>query len=84
MDWIEGRAVVSMITHSQQVEFVATGLRLLACPRELPWGVSRYVLGVHGPVPEGDEQVLRIEVQSGDVIELRAVSIACVCVPVPP
>ena len=41
---------------------------MLTCPREQSWGESASINEVRGPVGDGENKRLEIEMQSGDVI----------------
>lgn len=58
-------------TTSQDVTLHLTGVTQIVCPRLAPWGFSRHINRVTGPI-ELDEttQQLQIEMQSGDTIEI--------------
>jgi hypothetical protein len=56
---------------------VAEGLREVHVSHDQPWGPSIYVNGAkYLQVVRADEVMLRIEMQSGDDIKLRAKSFA--------
>jgi len=80
--WTSGEAVLRIrtgdATHPQRV-VVASGVRRLACDRQMPWGFSVSISEVRGrgPGPAAaaagdDSSVLEIEMQSGDVIRIEA------------
>jgi hypothetical protein len=58
---------------SERYELSATGIRKLRLPREFPWGFSDWISGIDGPNQiSGGLLILKIEMQSGDVIEIVA------------
>lgn len=86
--WSSGEALIRLKTgdanHPHRV-LVATGLRHLDCPRELPWGPSASINQVRGPAPAGpDTRVLEIEMQSGDTIRIEAAAFSFKPAPAPP
>ena len=58
-------------THNNETEIKAIGFRSIKIPAEEPWGASIYVLEHKLETCDGI-QTLKIEMQSGDVIELSA------------
>lgn len=49
-----------------------SGLSYLTIPRQEPWGPSSWINAVEGPKGVDNGVQLRIEMQSGDVIEIVA------------
>ncbi len=81
VDWLAGTAEIS-IDHTpspEQIKRLAlrfSGLARLIVPREGEWRGEMGVARIYGPITlEHDRQHLRIEMQSGDVIELDYVSL---------
>lgn len=81
VDWIAGTAEIA-IDHTpspEQIKRLAlrfSGLARLIVPREGEWRGEMGVARIHGPITlEDDRQHLRIEMRSGDVIELDYVSV---------
>ena len=61
------------IKPSRPVVIVSRNLRELSFPSEMPWGPSDFVNSVYEAVlDEGTYSVLYVEMQSGDVIRIRA------------
>jgi len=76
--WSSGEAVPRIRTgdptHPQRV-VVASALRRLRCDRQLPWGFSVSTNEVRGAAAAGDDASVReIEMQSGDLIRIKAVA----------
>jgi hypothetical protein len=81
VDWLAGTAEIR-IDHTPGPEqtggFILrfSGLARLVVPREGQWRGEMGVARLHGPITlEHDRQHLRIEMQSGDVVELDYVSL---------
>lgn len=81
VDWLAGTAEIS-IDHTPSPPQVRPlilrfgGLARLVVPREGQWRGEMGVARIHGPITlEHDRQHLRLEMQSGDVIELDYVSL---------
>ncbi|HOZ09121.1 MAG TPA: hypothetical protein PKW75_12625 [candidate division Zixibacteria bacterium] len=81
VDWLAGTAEIS-IDHTPSPEQIKqlvlrfSGLARLVVPREGEWRGEMGIARIHGPITlEHDRQHLRIEMQSGDVIELDYVSL---------
>lgn len=77
--WEDGRISFQLRTgnaSTRDVQIVATGGRLVHCPRVHPWGSSVSINEVRGPSALGDEglQRLEVEMQSGDVLVVEAES----------
>lgn len=72
--WEEGHTdlvvrPVSITPHD--VTLRLTGVTRLLCPRQAPWGFSRHINRVDGPLKlDETTQQLQIEMQSGDTIEI--------------
>jgi hypothetical protein len=63
------------VAESDRAGIVAHSVTDLKCPRLLPWGPSSSVNRVRlDPLPEG--QLLTIEMQSGDLLEIRCREVA--------
>lgn len=81
VDWLAGTAEISIdhTPNSAQAKPLILrfgGLARLVVPREGQWRGAMGVARIHGPITlEHDRQHLRIEMQSGDVIELDFVSL---------
>ena len=61
------------IKPSRPVVIVSRNLRELSFPSEMPWGPSNFVNSVYEAVlDEGAYSMLYVEMQSGDVIRIRA------------
>ena len=76
--WLSGEAVMRIRTgdamHPRRV-IVASAVRRLVCDRQMPWEPSASIHDVRGPATLGDgASVLEIEVQSGDVLRIEAVT----------
>lgn len=81
VDWIAGTAEIA-IDHTpspEQIKRLAlrfSGLARLIVPREGEWRGEMGIARIHGPITlEDDRQHLRVEMRSGDVIELDYVSL---------
>jgi hypothetical protein len=74
--WEDGTAdlVLNLPTPPRrQLRIHADGLSWFCCPREQPWGRSVHVNGANAVLPEpGQRAEIRVEMQSGDVLEVRA------------
>ena len=75
--WPGGIATISMETSTEKLEIVATGLKLLSCPQDYPWGTAKYLYVNDVRLTEtGHERVrLELETQGGDLIVLEAADI---------
>lgn len=73
-EWRSARASLEFEdTEFKKHTFTATQVRLLEVPRENEWGPSVSVNEVsEEPGPNGADRMLRIEMQSGDVIRIWA------------
>ena len=57
----------------RQLKIRTDGLSWLCCPREQPWGKSVHVNDVNVILPDaGQRGEIRIEMQSGDVLDIKA------------
>jgi hypothetical protein len=76
VDWEYGMADLVLNLPSpphRRITIRARDLSSLSCPREQPWGRSVHVNQVSVTLPEaGQRAQIRIEMQSGDVIEVKA------------
>ena len=81
---VEAGTVVFVLTPAQFdgapecVTFIARGWKSFACPKQEPWGHAAvwYVNEARGPSKlESGLQHLELEMQSGDVVEIDAVSV---------
>lgn len=80
-DWCDGRLRLTLGEFStfDAWEIIAEGVKELRVPRRLDWGFSEAINSSEGPLEiEGGDLVMRIEVQSGDQIEIEAESIELV------
>ena len=80
-DWCDGRLRLILREFSTLDGWVliAEGVKDLRVPRRLEWGFSRAINSSEGPLEvESGDLVMRIEVQSGDEIEIEAESIELV------
>ena len=73
LDWKSGELRLDLGWESQRYELVAIGLGKLNLPHEFPWGPSNWINEMDGPNKIADGLLeLKIEMQSGDVIEIVA------------
>lgn len=83
-DWAAGRLEIHLTVPAssdnrgvlQSID--AADVTLLRCPRVQPWGPSKYINSVTGPSlveTTGHVTSLKIEMQSGDEIDIEASSI---------
>ena len=74
VDWKTGRVEMNVsYWPDERYKIVAEDLRSLTIPRQFPWGPSVFINETHGPEATLEGlQLLRIQVQSGDEIELLA------------
>jgi hypothetical protein len=79
-EWDVGDAVLefSRPGDAPPVVLVASDVSLLRCPREFPWGHSKhaYVNFAWPPTQVRESQLLEVELQTGDVVQVRAKRIA--------
>lgn len=76
LDWAAGEVEVALRTGSGPRRIRASGVTQLSCPRVQEWGASVSVNEVRQVETIDEQRVLQIEMQSGDVIEIRAASFA--------
>ncbi len=75
VDWKIGQVLLETDSPSGPATVRVLGLRELRVPRAHPWGKSVSINTVEGPSRREDEfSYLRIEMQSGDLIEIVASS----------
>ncbi|MCQ4167059.1 hypothetical protein [Tahibacter harae] len=72
IDWISGSGSLQIRRDGQEREIRFQGTQRLVMPREFPWGHSISINTVDGPVQFQGKLQLKIEMQSGDVIEIIA------------
>ena len=74
LDWESGLLTIELRNpKSELVELTANGLKSVLVPRREEWGPSISINKVEGPDSgENGEMRLRIQMQSGDTIELVA------------
>jgi hypothetical protein len=74
VDWASRSATLRVIDSTSTArDIYASGLQELTLVRLEPWGPSEAINSVTGPVNDADGiQTLEIEMQSGDVLKLRA------------
>jgi hypothetical protein len=75
-DWKTGRVTLSLRWDGSDKMLVARGVTDLHVPQLKDWGPSVHVNGVKGPTAtiDGGQQILEIEMQTGDVIRIVAAS----------
>lgn len=83
VEWEKGIATILLKSmSSSRIAILVNGLRMLTVPRLQEWGHSVSINEVSGPSPtsEGNE-FLKIEMQSGDVIEIEGskIEVPTVC-----
>lgn len=80
-DWKGASVTVSLRNpHSETVSLVAENVVHLSIPKRDEWGRTVSVNAVAGPTLQSDgTETLRIEMQSGDVIEITAGSFVLPC-----
>jgi hypothetical protein len=76
LEWRAGTADIVMKLQAppaRQLTIHAEGTSWLCCPREAPWGTSVHV-NTASAASANDRQhtIVRVEMQSGDTLELRA------------
>jgi hypothetical protein len=79
-DWATGSTVIALRTglpEAPSVAIMAEGTTILRFARKLPWGESVSINEVRGPAAHENGSRLEIEMQSGDVLELEALSMKC-------
>ena len=73
IDWERGAVRVHLgVTDSEKRVLTAHGVTKLVMPREHPWGPSVWINKTEGPADANGSKVLKIEMQSGDVLEITA------------
>lgn len=76
MRWDAGEVILRIRTGDTEQprrEIIASAVRRLAVPRELPWGPSVSINRVRGPTDlEGGVAFIDVEMQTGDVIRIEA------------
>lgn len=72
IDWISGSGYLRIRGNEREREIRFQGIRRLVVPREFPWGHSLSINTVDGPIELQGKLQLKIEMQSGDVIEIIA------------
>ena len=75
-EWATGVATIKFLNSESNIELlIVKGGSMIHVPREQEWGRSVSVNKVIGPTQlESDKQRLQIEMQSGDIIEIIAIS----------
>jgi hypothetical protein len=75
VDWETGEAVLDLVWAGSPAQLRAHEVREIRVPRAFPWGPSVSVNKVYGPTqgPDGASS-FKIEMQSGDIIEIIAKS----------
>lgn len=71
-DWDIGRVTAELLDEEGSRTLVADGVNALHIPRRLDWGQSVSVNAASQMLSPTGTSVLRIEMQSGDVIEISA------------
>lgn len=73
-DWLSGIATLDLRTFPSQAKAIlAKNVYTIHVPRLQNWGPSSSINEVMGPAAyPGNKQILKIEMQSGDVIEIIA------------
>ncbi len=72
-DWVSGVAELRLKSPKGQEALTASGLQVLKASRYSPWGPSASINVADGSkLSDSGLQTLRIEMQSGDVVELIA------------
>lgn len=75
LHWSSGEALVRIRTDDTarpQRILVATAVRRLVYDRQMPWGFTVSINEIRGPTAMGEDFVLEIEMQSGDLIRIEA------------
>lgn len=77
LDWSENKLSINLKDNQSQQQYIyIAGLRLLNAPRKNDWGKSASINKVTGPSATADGcLILEIEIQSGDIIHVKADSI---------
>jgi hypothetical protein len=76
IDWQAATLTASVMTQAGAGEVAAEGLVALRCPRHQPWGPSSSINAVASRSEAGRLVHIRVEMQSGDLIEIDAESIS--------
>jgi hypothetical protein len=73
-EWKEARVTLTFLNqNAANVSLIAEKVSVLSVPKRNEWGPSVSVNTLEGPILQSDgTSVLRIEMQSGDVIEITA------------
>jgi hypothetical protein len=72
-EWAQASVAVALNGPSSRCVLLAEDVSLLEMPREEPWGRSVSVNSLLiDDMSDGDKQSLEIEMQSGDVIRVKA------------
>ena len=71
-DWDAGRVTAEFLDGNGSRTLVADGVQALQIPRRLEWGPSVSVNATSQITSPTGSSVLKIEMQSGDVIEINA------------
>ncbi len=75
IDWGAASLAASVETATGRGEILATGLTLFRCPHHQPWGPSASINFVTSRTTGDLISGLRLEMQSGDLLEIEATSI---------
>jgi hypothetical protein len=77
LDWKTGSLEVNIRAWEGEVKIVASNLKNVHLPRLQEWGPSTMINFIEGPTLQEDGfSIMRINLQSGDVIEIVAGSFA--------
>jgi hypothetical protein len=75
LDWKSGEAGFDISWADEHHTLVAKGIQRLRLSREFPWGRTSWIMGANEPVKTAEGKLLlKIEMQSGDNIEIVAES----------
>lgn len=72
VDWISGSGYLRIRGNGREREIGFQRIQRLVVPREFPWGRSLSINAVDGPIELQGKLQLKVEMQSGDVIEIIA------------
>lgn len=72
IDWISGSGYLQIRGNGDEHELRFQGARNLVLPREFAWGRSTSINAIEGPKEFQGKLQLKIDMQSGDVIEIVA------------
>ncbi len=75
VDWSGGALSAAVDTAAGRGEIVAVGLNVFRCTHHQPWGPSASINFVTSRSTGANISELRLEMQSGDLIEIEATSI---------